>query len=117
MVSRKATNIVCWICVALIVLIIIADVVMYVTGKGLYTFKAKPAPTTMSATKFLGMKTAPKAFTSVYYPNGEPDPTTGEPKNSSSLPANFQSAISQNLALYANSSTLHQPSEWGAASA
>ena len=116
MVSRKATNIVCWICFALIVLIIIADVVMYVTGKGIYTFKAKPAPTTVSSTKFLGMKVAPKAFTSVYYPNGEPDPTTGEPANSGTLASRFKTQINTNLGLYSTSASLHQPTEWGAAS-
>jgi hypothetical protein len=55
------------ITLALIVIIVILVVVSYVTRKVFFTpYKAKPAP-------------ADK--TNVYYPNGEPDPTTGKPKD------------------------------------
>jgi hypothetical protein len=99
--AAKATTIIGFIIVALIVLIIVADVVMYVKRVGIYSFKAQPAPKDLAG--------------SAYYPNGEPDPDTGKPKEAKPLASGISSRLNTNLNSYNTAAILTNPSDWGPA--
>ena len=98
--------------VIIVIVIVIVDIFMWSKRTGLYTFKAKPAP---SGTSTKGGFLTPKAtvYNTVYYPNGEPDPNTGKPANYSTLPTGIATSITNNLNLYAASGTLQSGLEWG----
>jgi hypothetical protein len=86
--NPKLVKIAGGITLAIIVVIVIVVVVLYITKKGLFTpYKAQPAP-------------ADK--TNVYYPNGEPDPATGKPKEVVPLTGNKQ-GVSNTLTSNLNS--------------
>ncbi len=100
--NPKLVKIAGGITLAIIVVIVIVVVVLYITKKGLFTpYKAQPAP-------------ADK--TNVYYPNGEPDPATGKPKDVLPLTGNKQGVSNtltsnlNNYSQYANGTV----NGWGA---
>ncbi len=128
--ESKAIKIIGFVIIALIVVIVIADVIMYIKRAGIYSFKAQPAPASYSgsgngSTKALSdssgnigngiSKATTTTVADVYYPNGEPDPTTGKPKGSSTLPSGVSSKLNNNLTAYNTAAIQTNPSDWGPA--
>ena len=124
--ESKAIKIIGFVIIALIVLIVIADVIMYIKRVGIYTFKAQPAPANYSgsgngSTKSLGdfgngiSKATTTTVADVYYPNGEPDPATGKPKSASAIPSGISSKLNNNLTAYNTAAIQTNPSDWGPA--
>lgn len=74
------------ITIVLILVILIVNVVLYTTRKGWFSpYKAQPAK---------------GDDTNYYYPNGKPDPETGKPKDSTTIPTALQNLLNANLTQY-----------------
>lgn len=125
--ESKAIKIIGFVIIAIIILIVIADVFMYIKRTGIFSFKAQPAPANYSgsgngSTKSLAdsfgngiSKATTTTVADVYYPNGEPDPTTGKPKGSSTVPSGISSKLNNNLTAYNTAAIQTNPSDWGPA--
>jgi hypothetical protein len=109
----KAATVIGFVIIALIVIIVVADIIMYVKRVGLYSFKAKPAPTASNNSTTKNLKVT--KYSTVFYPNGEPDATTGKPKNSTTLNPGISSRLNNNLNAYNTASIQTNPSDWGPA--
>jgi hypothetical protein len=74
------------ITVGIILIILTVNLVLYFTRKGWFApYKAQPAK---------------GDDTDYYYPNGKPDPTTGKPKGSTTIPQGVQTILNANLTQY-----------------
>jgi hypothetical protein len=114
--AGKAAKIIGFVIIAIIILIVVADVIMYIKRIGIYSFKAKPAPSTATALDTKGLKaTKVDKYTTVFYPNGEPDPTTGKLKDSKPLASGISSRLNNNLTAYNTAGIQTNPSDWGPA--
>jgi len=84
-----------WLIIIFIVAVVIiigVDLWMYFAKTGLFaTYKAQPGPP--------GSR----------YPNGEPDPATGKPKNAKQLSSSVQQILQNNLTNYQKTAA----GEWG----
>lgn len=81
----------------IVLAIVIADLVMYFTRKGLFAdFKAQPT-------------NKPNAM----YPNGKPDPATGKPPDLKSVPPPVLQTNKSRLTGYLSSNPSGTPGDWG----
>jgi len=74
------------ITISLIIIILVVNVVLYATRNAWFApYKAQPAK---------------GDDTDYYYPNGKPDPDTGKPKDSTTIPKAVQNILNANLTQY-----------------